>query len=411
MEEHYVRHAIAVARTAMADTPVVVVHGPRQVGKSTMVSMIAKERKLPYITFDDTAERMAATADPVGYVEQLVRGVVLDEVQRVPEIMLELKRQVDLDRTPGRFILTGSSNLLTVPVIADALAGRMEVIELHPLTQSEIERTPNSIVSILQAPENIRDIRDQQGINTWQRIVVGGFPAALHRSSIERTHQWLRQLVDAIVVYDLPEERRIRSTETMKQVLTATYDQMARPFNLEQISAPFKITRPTVHQHVQLLERHFLSQKLSAWAKSTTDRLVKSAKLLPIDTGIACALLQLGTEYHSLPIARRGQLMEAFALCEIRRLLSCIGQSTQMTHYRDRDGYEVDAIVEWGNETVTAIEVKAASSVATSDFRGIDRFERQTKVSVQAGIVFYSGHRTLPFGPRRWAVPIAALWR
>ncbi len=398
---------------ALADTPAVLVHGPRQSGKTTLARAVGDAASYGYLTFDDDTTRAAAEADAVGFVESLPDRVVLDEVQRVPELFTSLKAAIDRDRSPGRFLLTGSANVLFVPRLADSLAGRMETIRLHPLSQAElagISDPSQTFLARLVAGDVPTSTGERLGEALASRVAAGGFPAALARSTERRRAAWYRATVDTIVQRDVRDLSRIRSLDVLPRLLTVVASQTGRLLNISNLAGPFHLTQPTIRDYVTLLARVFLLDEIPPWHSNRLSRLVKTAKLHAVDTGLACALL--GADAEALWADRElyGPMLETFVVQELRRLASGHEDPIAFHHLRDRDGTEVDVVLEVGGRRIVGVEVKAAASVRSTDFAGLRKLRDATGARFVAGVVLYDGEATRPFGDDLWAVPIRCLW-
>ena len=406
----YPRHSEPRLLEALADSPVVLIHGPRQCGKTTLAHTVGARLGYTYMSFDDNVVREAASADPEGFVADLPERVVLDEVQRVPSLFLALKRAVDERRTPGRFLLTGSSHVLTVPKLADSLAGRMEVVRLHPLSQAELQREPPRFLDALFAKRFTTRGGARLGMALAARIVAGGYPPALARPPGRRRANWHRDYINALVQRDVAELARIRSLEALPRLLALAAAQTARLFNLADFGSPFGLSRPTISDYVTLLERVFLIERLQPWHTNRLSRLVKTPKLHFVDTGLACAQLNLGAAELHGDRMRLGLLLETFVFQELRRQAACHEQPHAFYHFRDRDGVEVDAVVERGPRAVAGVEVKAGGTVRESDFRGLRKLRQAAGERFFAGVVMYDGEMCVSFGDSLYAVPVRQLW-
>jgi len=397
-------------REALADSPAVLIHGPRQSGKTTLARMVGEPRGYRYVSFDDEAVCAAAKSDPVGFVAGLPARAILDEVQRVPEIFTSLKAAIDRRRTAGRFILTGSANVLLVPALADSLAGRMAILRLHPLAQCEIERKRPRFLDTLFSGAFKTGIAERLGLELPERMAAGGYPAALARRAPARRRAWYRDYVETQVQRDVRDLSRIRSLDTLPKLLALAAGQTARLVNVADLAAPFELTRQTIHEHVTLLERVFLLERLPAWHVNRMSRLVKRPKMHIGDTGVACALLGLDAARLAGDRTVLGAMLESFALQELRRQASWRPDPVGFFHFRDRDDFEVDIVLEQGPLAVAGIEVKAAATVHESDLRGLRKLQDAAGKRFVAGTVLYDGGATIVFGDGLFAVPLRKLW-
>jgi predicted AAA+ superfamily ATPase len=375
-------------RAALADTPVVLIHGPRQCGKTTLARAVGEPRGYRYLSFDDEVLSRAAAADPIGFVSGISGRAILDEVQRVPQIFTSLKDAIDRRRTAGRFILTGSANVLLVPALADSLAGRMGLLRLHPFAQCELSGTSPRFLDQLLHASFKTTVSARRGAPLVERIVTGGYPAALTHRTAARRRAWYRDLVETQVQRDVRDLTRIHSFDALPRLLMLAASHTAQLINFTELAAPFQLTRQTIHDYVTVLERIFLVERLPPWSRNRLSRLVKTPKLHMADTGMACALL--------------GK--------ELRRQASWRRDPLDFFHYRDRDGYEVDMVIEQGATAVAGIEVKSAATVANTDFRGLRKLKESAGRDFAAGVVLYDGSTTTRFAPDMFAVPISALW-
>jgi len=414
------RFVLPLLNEALQDTPVVLIHGPRQCGKTTLARAVGDAAGYAYISFDDEVLRASVLADPVGFVADLPDKVVLDEVQRVPELFTALKVAVDRDRRPGRFILTGSANVLLVPRLADSLAGRMEILRLHPLAQSELAAKQPDFLDALfgegftqRGQEPLRGKTKQQarlGKELAERIAAGGYPAALARPSSRRRVTWYRDYIETLVQRDVRDMARISSLDVLPRLLALAAGQTARLLNVADLASPFQLSRPTIRDYVTLLARVFLLEELPPWHNNRLSRLVKTPKLHLGDTGLACALLGVDAAALWANRALLGQLLETFILQELRRQASWRVDPIAFCHFRDKDGVEVDIVMEGSGQRVAGIEVKAAATVTSNDFRGLRKLQESARVRFAGGVVLYDGETTVPFGDGLFAVPIRSLW-
>lgn len=406
----YPRFAESTLVEALGDTPVVLIHGPRQCGKTTLAQAVGGARGYSYFNLDDDVTRAAATADPVGFVGDLPERVVLDEVQRAPGIFAALKTAVDRRRVPGRFLLTGSADVLLVPTLADSLAGRMGIVRLHPLAQCELaERPPRFLEALFERGFKTRQAA-RLGPALAERIVAGGFPPALTRSTSRRRQAWYRDYVESLVQRDVRNLARIASFDVLPRLLAMAAGQTARLINVSDLASPFQLSRPTIRDYVTLLERVFLLEELPPWHSNRLSRLIKTPKLHLTDTGVACALLGLDAAALHADRTFLGQLLETFVYQELRRQASWYEDELRFHHFRDKDGVEVDVVLERGGRELAGVEVKASATVTAADFRGLRKLKDAAGKRFVGGVVLYDGETYAPFGEGMYAVPIRALW-
>jgi predicted AAA+ superfamily ATPase len=409
-ERLYPRFAVPRLAEALSDTPVVLIHGPRQCGKTTLAQIVGRAHDYAYFTFDDEVTLAAAKADPVGFVGDLPERVILDEVQRAPNLFAALKSAVDRRRAPGRFLLTGSANVLLVPTLADSLAGRMGIIRLHPLAQCELARgEPRFIHRLFTGAFKARKA-ERLGKALADLIVAGGYPEALARSTSRRRQAWYRDYVEALVQRDVRNLARIASLDALPRLLALAAAQTARLINVSDLASPFQLSRPTIRDYVTLLERVFLLEELPPWHSNRLSRLVKTPKLHLGDSGVACALLGLDADALRMDRGMLGPLLETFVFQELRRQASWHEDEIRFHHFRDKDGAEVDIVLERGAGQVAGVEVKASATVTAADFRGLRKLKEASRKRFVAGVVLYDGETSAGFGDGFHAIPIRTLW-
>ena len=423
----------------------VLIHGPRQCGKTTLaqytctesyltldngdflvaddgalltVETASERRDYAYVSLDDTVARDGARSDPAGFVADLPERVILDEIQRAPELFEAIKVAVDRRRVPGRFLLTGSTNVLLLPSLSESLAGRMEIVRLHPLAQRELAAgaPPADVDRPVEFLDRLFDAgfgtqqAERLGEELLERVVAGGFPPALARPTARRSANWQRDYVETLVQRDVRDMTRIAALDALPRLLAAAAAQTARLFNLADLAAPFQVSRPTIGAYAELLERLFLLERLPAWHSNRLRRHVKRPKLHFGDTGLAAALL--GVDAPALQADRTllGQLLETFVYQELRRQASWHEALLRFFHFRDRDGAEVDIVIERAAGAVAGLEVKAAATVKSADFRGLRKLAAAAGDRFAQGVVLYDGEVSASFGDRLYAIPIRRLW-
>lgn len=405
----FARYLAPRLREALRDTPAVLIHGPRQSGKTTLARAVGEPRGYRYVSFDDEAAATAARLDPAGFVADLPARCILDEVQRVPEIFLALKLAIDHQRTSGRFILTGSANVLAVPKLSESLAGRMGMLRLHPLAQAEVDGTRPRFLDDLFRGAFRTALSERLGPELSRRIADGGYPAALLRPAAARRRAWYRDYVETQVQRDVRDLARVRSLDALPKLLALTAAQTARLVNVADLSAPFELTRQTIHEYVTLLERVFLVERLSSWHTNRLSRLVKRPKLHMGDTGVACSLLGVDATALGQDRSLLGQMMETFVLQELKRQASWRLEPVEFFHFRDRDDFEVDIVLE-GAGRVAGVEVKVGATVGETDLRGLRKLRAAAGARFAAGAVLYDGSAVIDFGDALFGVPVRRLW-
>jgi uncharacterized protein len=401
------RKAAGLVTEALTDTRVVVVNGARQTGKSTLAERVARTMPGAVFRFLDQGDtRAAAQEDPERFVRH--DGLMLiDEVQRVPELWLAIKNLVDRDPRPGRFLLTGSARLLSLRSLPDALPGRSETIELWPLSQGEIDGTADGFVDAafrsgadlqIEPPQ----LRRSDYLNRAKR---GGYPEAVRRQTPRRRDRFFESYIADILSRDVKQVADIQRAEDMQRLLRWLAANITGILRFETIANALSLPASTVRDYIGILETIFITRRIPAWSPGASGRAVKAPKLIFPDSGLASHLLR-GTPAD----ACAGPLLENFTLSEIARQLTWCDTPARLYHYRDRDNYEVDAILEDNGGSIIGIEVKAAETVHGGDFRGLRRLKHAAGSRFRAGFVLYCGDQSLPFGDTLSCLPISAVW-
>lgn len=406
------RRLAPLIHEALADTPVVLLNGPRQAGKSTLASTFG-DRGFRMLSLDDAATLASAREDPTGLVRSLDRAVI-DEVQRAPELLLAIKQSVDNDRRPGRFLLTGSADLRLLPSVADSLAGRMEVLSLLPLAGCELEGAPGHWLEcvfsgdIPRLPSGHRTV--ETGAALVERVLRGGYPEAVARSTVRRREAWLRQYAAALLSRDVRDIASIEKLEQMPRLLRALAQMAGQLTNLNQLAGQLLLDHKTAAKYVGVLEQLFLIRRIQPWGSNRLSRIVKSPKLHFLDSGLLSHLRGADADALQRDRTAFGSLLECYVVSELLKLVSWGDRDLQVLSYRDKDQREVDVVIESCAGQLIGVEIKAKASVHPRDFAGLHKFAELSGEQFIAGFVLYDGNETLPMGPRLWAVPLATLW-
>jgi predicted AAA+ superfamily ATPase len=404
------RHAESAVAEALADTRVVLVTGARQCGKSTLVRLLAKQQTAEWRNLDTSVTRQAAAADPTGFVD-FTELMVIDEIQRVPDLLLAIKEQVDADPRPGRYLLTGSARVLGLRKLPDALPGRTETIELWPFSQGEIDNTGDGFIdAIFAAGANFRHTSTVGRTEYVERLVRGGFPEAVARTNPRRRERFFDSYTNDLIARDVSQLAEIERTAEMRALLRLLAARSGQLLVGRALSSDIGLSVSTVHRYLGLLEEVFLIKRIPAWSRNLSSRAIGTPKVAFVDSGLAANLLDADVRTLVRPGGPLGPLLEGFVLMELARQLTWSTDRAEMFHYRTRDGVEVDALLEDRQGRVVGIEVKASSTVRPDDFRGLRHLADRVGDDLVVGVVFYTGTQTLPFGRRLRAVPVSALW-
>jgi predicted AAA+ superfamily ATPase len=393
---------------ALLDTPVVLLAGPRQAGKTTLVRQVAA-KGLRYLTLDDELTLLAARADPVGLIRSLDRAVI-DEIQRAPQLLLAIKKSVDEDRRPGRFLLTGSANLMALPVVADSLAGRMETLSLMPLSQTEIEGHSANWIDQAFAGQLLKTDSLALGDALTDRVLRGGYPEAITRDSAKRRMAWARQYVDALIQRDVLDVAGIDKLDQLPRFLQALAQTAGQMCNYSQLAGQVGLDGKTAARYAGVFETMYLLKRVDVWARNRLSRVVKTPKLQFIDAGLLAMLMNLGIEEVRRDRSRFGQVLETFVFGELLKHTTSAEGDYQLLYYRDADKVEVDIVIENAAGQLVGVEVKASATVKASDLRGLRKLAALAGDQFKMGVLLYDGAETLPLGDGIWAAPLSSLW-
>ncbi len=400
------RFSVDQVKTALIDTPVVMVTGPRQCGKTTLVRGFTSHR---YITLDDDTVLEAARGDPSGFVRGLDHAIV-DEVQRAPDILRAIKKTIDVDRRPGRFLLTGSANVLTLPQVSESLAGRMQVVNLLPLSRAEIREKRPTFLQKAMAGRVAKTTETLIGDDLVNAVFTGGYPEMIRRRDRQRRRAWARGYVNAIVQRDVRDIAELERMDQMPRLLKVLAHHSGQLTNFTQIGGQIGLDDKTTRKYVAILEQLFLVRRVEPWFRNRLKRLVKTPKLHFLDSGLLAAILGTTEERLGKDRSVFGPLLETFVFAEVTKQVDWLAETCRLYHYRDKDQDEVDIIVEGEGGDVVGIEVKAAATVTVGDFKGLRKLSAACGEDFKLGVVLYDAEQTVPFGERMFAVPISCLW-
>jgi len=409
-KKFYPRSLQEALKTALGDTPVVCLLGPRQCGKTTLTQQLPAKRT--YISLDEENYFRTATSDPSGFINTLPEFVTIDEIQRVPELLPAIKYNIDQNRKPGRFLLTGSANLLFLPTVSESLAGRMETVYLHPLSESEKECNPGAFLKTFIdrafQPE-IKGASTTDDPALPKRLIQGGYPEPITRAP-QRARQWHRQYIKSIIERDVRDIARVRDGYELKRLLERLALHPAALLNNSGLAQELGLYRSTIEEYLLILERLFLVRRLPAWHRNAAKRLVKTPKIHMTDSGLAATLAGIAATEWNEKRETMGHLLESFVVQQIIAQSAWTDPDLRFWHYRDKDKVEVDLVITKGRKT-WGIEIKASASVKPNDAKGLNRLAAQCGSDFQSGIVLYNGADTLPIGnTSHLAVPLRKLW-
>lgn len=408
------RHLSSNCLEALADTPVVLIAGARQTGKSTLARELAAgmEHPMPFLTMDDPSTLLAARRSPDAFLEDAGAGCLIDEVQRAPELFLPLKKRVDAGRRAGRFLLTGSANVLTLPKIADSLAGRMEVQVLWPFSQGELEGRREGFVDACFARgrnEFSTDHVDWREL--LERVVRGGYPEVLERGRAERRRAWWEAYLRTLLERDVRDLANIEGLHELPRLLQILAARIGGLQNFAEVGRIAGIATSSLKRYVALLRALFLHVEIPGWHRNLEKRLIKAPKTYLNDSGLASHLRGVDAKALVADRNRAGSLVENFVAMELVKQASWSRTRPAIHHYRDVSGNEVDFVLEAPDGRVVGIEVKCSSDLGNRDWRGLESLAETAGKELLKGVILYSGKQRLAFGKNLLALPMASLWR
>ncbi|MGH9947198.1 MAG: ATP-binding protein [Pyrinomonadaceae bacterium] len=398
---------------ALTDTPVVLLVGARQSGKSTLVQNLeTAEYKPTYLTFDDVTIMSAASENPKAFLESFQTPVIFDEIQRVPELLLPIKASVDKNRNAGRYLLTGSADIMMLPKVADSLAGRMQVINLRPLSQGEIAGRKDDFIDWVCGDqfdlpksfplENRKDL--------FERMFVGGFPEAVQRTSEKRRGAWFRSYITTLLRRDIRDLSNIERPADLARLFSILAARSGGLLNFADISRSAGIPQTTLKRYISILEQMFLIELIPAYSRNMTKRLTKSPKLYFIDTGILSNLQGLNWPRIRVENSLAGILTENFVVSEIRKQAEWSETKVEIFYFRTTTDQEVDIVLEMPNGEVVGIEIKSGAGIGSDAFKGLKILQSELGKKFKRGIVIYTGESSVAFAENMFAVPIGTLW-
>jgi uncharacterized protein len=395
---------------ALGYSRVVLVLGARQVGKSTLTKQIASSVwPAEVITLDDQGSREAARDDPHGFVANLRGPALIDEVQLAPDLLYAIKQAVDEDPTPGRFLLTGSANILTAPKISESLAGRVRRVELWPLAQSEIHGSSRNFIDSLFAGEPPQVNGAPVGRDAFVEIVArGGYPAVRMLSERQR-RDWYRDYVQGVLERDLRDIASVQKLSEMPRLIRLLAVHSAKLLDYRRLASDLELSDKTVSAYVELLRTIFLVHVLPAWRPGLRSRELHAPKIYLTDTGLLAQQLGANQRRIAEDDQLTGYVLETFCGMEILKHQGWATEDCTLRHYRV-GGDEIDILLEAQSGDLAAVEVKARASIRVGDWRVIKKLRDSRPDQFKAGVVLYAGSQTIPLGERIWAVPISGLW-
>jgi hypothetical protein len=408
------RHIIAQVREALTDTAALLVNGARQTGKSTLVqSEELGEQNRQYLTFDDPGILAAAKNDPNGFVSGLNPRVTLDEIQHVPELFPVIKAAIDRKRQPGRFLLTGSANVLLLPKLSESLAGRMEVVTLWPFSQGEIRGTEETFIDTMFSRHSVvwsgktTPVRREELLET---VLAGGYPPAISRHSASRRNAWFQSYVMTMLQRDIRDLANITDLTAVPRLLSVVAARAGGLLNFADLSRTVGLPQTTLKRYFALLESTFLVQLLRPWATNLGQRVIQTPKVYLNDTGLLSYLLGITVDRLQTEGTLAGAALENFVFMELRKQSTWSSIQPEIFYWRTASGQEVDLVLEDRSGRLASIEVKASATLSSNDVRGLQALASAAGKKWLRGVVLYTGTEIIPFATNLHGVPITHLW-
>lgn len=409
------RNVTGLAEETLADTPITVISGARQVGKTTLMQQLVSDRDARVISLDDTVDREAAATDPDGFAAQYPSGLLaIDEIQRVPALLTALKASVDRDRRPGRFLVTGSADLLSLRGSQESLAGRAQTIALEGLSRDELSGRSADFASFLWSLPSAgtpADSPDHTRRDYLELVTTPMFPEIVASSPRQRD-RWLANYTQRVLSKDSSDITGIQHPDRLEPLLSVIAARNAGEFVAARVARELDIPERSIPTYLRALESVFLVRSIPAWSKSIASSAISRPKVLVTDTGLAAYLAGVAPEGLEREISsnQTGGLVEGFVVNELAKQRVWSAKTTRMSHFRDRQGREVDIILEDRRRDIVGLEVKATSTPRSSDFTGLSYLRDLIGERFIAGVVLHTGTAARPFGDRLWALPLSTLW-
>ncbi|MCY3972762.1 MAG: ATP-binding protein [Candidatus Dadabacteria bacterium] len=403
----------AAFKALMRERRIVLLAGPRQCGKTTLVRQLASDT-VEYRTLDDATFAEFAESDPEGFVRRggKTKTLIIDEVQRVPRLLPAIKKAVDEDNSPGQFILTGSANIASMPAVRESLAGRIAKVRLRPFSQAEISgAAPDFIDRCFRKDFTGGKVPGAGGRErTIETALRGGFPEAVKLKSGRARARWHNDYIAALLERDLSDIARIRRHEAMRELTRTLAAWSTRQMDVAGIGGKLGIRRPTLESYINALEALFVIERVPPWTKTDYGRVGKRSKLLMADSGLMASILGFRAGRVGRDSDSAGKLVETYVHNELAAHADPAGGKYEIYHYRDREGREIDFIIERDDGALLGVEVKAAATARKEDFKHLAWFRDNMAGKRRfVGVVLYVGGHAGSFGKGLWAVPIDGL--
>lgn len=404
------RHIKSKLSQSLKSMPVVLLRGARQTGKTTLAKS-SLDGDYNYLSFDHIPSLLAAKEDPVGFISHLEKPVILDEIQRVPELFLPIKADVDENREPGRYLLTGSADPLLIPQLGDSLAGRMRLLTLWPFSQGELRNHNETFLDQIFTPSLFTGkTADWSKEDLLQLVTQGGYPAPLLMKEERDRQDWFNDYISLILQKDVLDLSKIENVNQMPHLLMLLGARVGSLLNVEELTRTVKLSTTTLHRYLELLRTLFLVNLVPAWSKNLGKRLVKSPKVYLNDTALLLFLVNVNRERLAQDPYLFGSVVENFVILELLKQISWNDKLIRLYHYRDYNRSEVDILLEGPGGDLVGIEVKSSETVKGDDFKGLKQLQESAGKPFLQGIVLYAGNKYLSFGEKMTAAPISALW-